>query len=98
MKEIFFLCGSPLQNNCNEEESPWQPKDNDEQEDDSFIDMEFFYISFGLCYIVVVITLLAILYINSYWGRKWFYFIENCIDSCNYFVVASFRKFSNFRR
>jgi hypothetical protein len=39
MKEIFFLCGSPLQNNCNEEESPWQPKDNYQQEDDSFIDM-----------------------------------------------------------
>jgi hypothetical protein len=26
------------------------------------------------------------------------YFIEGCIDTCYYFVVASFRKFSNFRR
>ena len=97
-KKFFVLCGSPLQNNCNEEESPWQQKDTDEQEDDGFIDMEFFYISFGICYIVVVMTLLAILYINSYWRRRWFYFIENCIYSCNYFVVASFCKFSNFRR
>jgi hypothetical protein len=38
-KEKKNLCGSPLQNNCNEEESPWQPKDNYQQEDDSFIDM-----------------------------------------------------------
>jgi len=62
-----FLCGSPLQNNCNEEESPWQPKDNDEQEDDGFINMGFFYINFGICYIVVVMKITAILYINSYW-------------------------------
>jgi hypothetical protein len=26
------------------------------------------------------------------------YFIEDCIDTCYYFVVASFHKFSNFRR
>jgi hypothetical protein len=90
MKEIFFLCGSSLRNNCNEEE--------DEQEDDCFIDMEFFCISFDMYYIVVVMMLLAILYINSYWRRRWLYFIENCMDSCDYYVVASFRKFSNFRR
>ena len=49
-KKNPFLCASSLRNNCNEEESPWQPKDNDEQEDDGFIDIEFFYISFGICY------------------------------------------------
>uniref|UniRef100_A0A6N2KWV6 Leucine-rich repeat-containing N-terminal plant-type domain-containing protein n=2 Tax=Mesangiospermae TaxID=1437183 RepID=A0A6N2KWV6_SALVM len=45
-----FLCGPPLPNNCSEEESPLQPMPNDEQEDDCFIDMDFFYISFSMGY------------------------------------------------
>ncbi|KAG6735675.1 hypothetical protein POTOM_061677 [Populus tomentosa] len=93
-----FLCGPPLQNNCSEEVVPSQLVPNDEQGDDGFIDMEFFYISFGVCYTVVVMTIAAVLYINPYWRRRWLYFIEDCIDTCYYFVVASFRKFSNFRR
>ncbi|XP_061980577.1 cuscuta receptor 1-like isoform X2 [Populus nigra] len=93
-----FLCGPPLQNNCSEEAVPSQSVPNDEQGDGGFIDMEFFYISFSVCYTVVVMTIAAVLYINPYWRRRWLYFIEDCIDTCYYFVVASFRKFSNFRR
>jgi Leucine-rich repeat (LRR) protein len=93
-----FLCGPPLQNNCSEEAVPSQPVPNDEQGDDGFIDMKFFYISFGVCYTVVVMTIAAVLYINPYWRCRWLYFIEDCIDTCYYFMVASFRKFSNFRR
>jgi len=93
-----FLCGPPLRNNCSEEAVPSQPVPNDEQGDDGFIDMEFFYISFGVCYTIVVMTIAAVLYINLYWRRRWLYFIEDCIDTCYYFVVASFHKFSNFTR
>uniref|UniRef100_A0A2K2B0N5 Leucine-rich repeat-containing N-terminal plant-type domain-containing protein n=1 Tax=Populus trichocarpa TaxID=3694 RepID=A0A2K2B0N5_POPTR len=93
-----FLCGPPLRNNCSEEVVLSQPVPHDEQEDDGFIDMEFFYISFSVCYTVVVMTIAAVLYINPYWRRRWLYFIEDCIDTCYYFMVASFRKFSNFRR
>ncbi|XP_061981435.1 cuscuta receptor 1-like [Populus nigra] len=93
-----FLCGPPLQNNCSEEAVPSQPVPDDEQGDDGFIDMELFYISFGVCYTAVVMTITAVLYINPYWRRRWLYFIEDCIDTCYYFVVASFHKFSNFRR
>jgi hypothetical protein len=93
-----FLCGPPLGNNCSEEAVPSQPVPNDEQGDDGFIDMEFFYFSFGACYIVVVMTIATVLYINPYWRRRWLYFIEDCIDRCYYFVLASFCKFSNFRR
>jgi len=75
-----------------------QPVPNDEQEDDGFIDMDFVYINFGVCYTVMVMKIAAFLCINSYWRGRWFYFIEDCIDTCNYFVVASFHKFSNFRR
>jgi Leucine-rich repeat (LRR) protein len=92
-----FLCGPPLRNNCSEEVASSHPVPNDEQGDDGFIDMEFFYISFDVCYTVVVMTIAAVLYINPYWRRRWLYFIEDCIDTCYYFMVASFRKFSNFR-
>jgi hypothetical protein len=44
-----------------------QPVPNDEQEDDDFIDMEFFYISFSVCYTIVVMMIAAVLYINPYW-------------------------------
>ncbi|KAI5593559.1 hypothetical protein BDE02_03G021700 [Populus trichocarpa] len=92
-----FLCGPPLRNNCSEE-AVSQLVPNDEQGDVGFIDMEFFYISFGVYYTVVVMTIAAVLYINPYWRRRWLYFIEDCIDTCYYFMVASFRKFSKFRR
>jgi Leucine-rich repeat (LRR) protein len=92
-----FLCGPPLRNNCSEEVVLSQPVPDDEQGDDGFIDMEFFYISFGVCYTVVVMTIAAVLYINPYWRGRWLYFIEDCIDTCYYFLVASFCKFSNFR-
>ncbi|KAI5593686.1 hypothetical protein BDE02_03G028900 [Populus trichocarpa] len=92
-----FMCGPPLRNNCSEEAVSSQPVPKDEQGDDGFIDMEFFYISFGVCYTVVVMTIAAVLYINPFWRRRWLFFIEDCIDTYYYFVVASFCKFSNFR-
>jgi len=93
-----FLCGPPLQKKCGEEESPTQPMPTDEREDDGFIDMDVFYVSFGVCYIIVVLTIAAVLYINLFWRRRWFHFIEDCIDTCYCFLVINFRKFSNFRR
>ncbi|KAG6737180.1 hypothetical protein POTOM_059781 [Populus tomentosa] len=93
-----LLCGPPLRNNCSEEAVPSQLVPNDEQGDDGFIDIDFFYINFGVCYTIVVMTIATILYINPYWGCRWLYFIEDCINTYYYFVVASFRNFSNFRR
>nr|XP_034908160.1 receptor-like protein 15 [Populus alba] len=99
LEEILSCVDLHCENNCSEESVPSQPVLDDEQGDDGFIDMEFFYISFGVCYTVVVMTIAAVLYINPYWRRQvGLYFIEDCIDTCYYFVVASFRKFSNFRR
>ncbi|KAG5244644.1 LRR receptor serine/threonine-protein kinase [Salix suchowensis] len=71
-----LLCGPPLQNKCSGEESPSQPMPNDEREDDGFIDMEVFYASFGVCYIIVVLTFAAVLYINPLWRGRWFHFIN----------------------
>uniref|UniRef100_A0A6N2KWT3 Leucine-rich repeat-containing N-terminal plant-type domain-containing protein n=1 Tax=Salix viminalis TaxID=40686 RepID=A0A6N2KWT3_SALVM len=93
-----LLCGPPLQNKCSEEQSPSQPMPNDEREDDGFIDMDVFYVSLGVSYVIVVLTIAAVLYINPLWRGRWFHFIEECIDTCYCLMVVNFRKFSNFRR
>lgn len=96
-----FLCGPPLRSNCGEIESepstPMPDDSNGEREDDGPIDTNIFYISFGISYIIVVLVIVAVLCINSYWRRAWFYLIEACIGTCYYFVLDSFYKLSSFR-
>jgi len=93
-----LLCGPPLQNSCDTTESPSARVPNDSNGDDGLMDMDSFYASFGVCYIIVVLTIAAVLCINPYWRRRWFYFIEECIDTCYCFLAINFRKLSRFRR
>jgi Leucine-rich repeat (LRR) protein len=94
-----LLCGPPLQNSCDKTESPSARVPNDSNNGDGgFIDMDSFYASFGVCYIIVVLTIAAVLCINPHWRRRWFYFIEECIDTCFCFLAINFRKLSRFRR
>ncbi|XP_034896389.2 cuscuta receptor 1 isoform X2 [Populus alba] len=93
-----LLCGPPLQNSCDKTESPSARVPNDFNGDGGFIDMYSFYVSFGVCYIIAVLTIAAVLCINSHWRRRWFYFIEECIDTCYCFLAINFRKLSRFRR
>jgi hypothetical protein len=71
---------------------------NDSNGDDGLIDMDSFYASFGVFYIIVVLTIAALLCINPHWRRRWFYFIEECIDTCYCFLAINFRKLSRCRR
>jgi Leucine-rich repeat (LRR) protein len=93
-----LLCGPPLQNSCDKTESPSTRVPNDLNGDGGFIDMDSFYASFGVCYISVVLTIAAVLCINPHWRRRWFYFIEECIDTCYCFLAINFPKLSRFRR
>ncbi|KAL9355944.1 hypothetical protein Peur_049197 [Populus x canadensis] len=93
-----LLCGPPLQNSCDKTESPSARVPNDFNGDGGFIDMYSFYASFGVCYIIAVLTIAAVLCINPHWRRRWFYFIEECIDTCYCFLAINFRKLSRFRR
>ncbi|RQO89852.1 hypothetical protein POPTR_005G011600v4 [Populus trichocarpa] len=93
-----LLCGPPLQNSCDKTESPSARVPNDFNGDGGFIDMDSFYASFGVCYIIVVLTIAAVLCINPHWRRRWFYFIEECIDTCCCFLAINFPKLSRFRR
>ncbi|XP_073265326.1 cuscuta receptor 1 isoform X2 [Populus alba] len=93
-----LLCGPPLQNSCDKTESPSARAPIDFNGDGGFIDMDSFYASFGVCYIIVVLTITAVLCINPHWRRRWFYFIEECIDTCYCFLAINFPKLSRFRR
>ncbi|XP_031261555.1 receptor-like protein 1 [Pistacia vera] len=81
-----FLCGQPLPKNCNVIES--RPKDsNITREDNDFIDMNIFYISFVVSSVIMLLKIVAVLLINPYWHRRWFYIVELWTTSCYYFVV-----------
>jgi len=94
-----LLCGPPLQNSCDKTESPSARVPSDSNNGDGgFMDMDSFYVSFGVCYIIVLLTIAAVLCINSHWRRRWFYFIEECIDTCYCFLAINFPKLSRIRR
>ncbi|XVF64978.1 hypothetical protein PTKIN_Ptkin09bG0210000 [Pterospermum kingtungense] len=57
-------------------------------------DRTFFLASFTATYFVFLLGFGALLYINPYWRRRWFYFIENFLYSSYYFVVDSIYKLS----
>ncbi|KAK6248305.1 hypothetical protein QUC31_019870 [Theobroma cacao] len=83
-----FLCGPPLQKNCSTIEPSFTPKALIGNRGDSgLIDMDAFYVSFIVFYIIVILAIAAVLYINPYSRQAWFYHIETGITSCYYFVV-----------
>ncbi|KAG5244705.1 receptor protein [Salix suchowensis] len=93
-----LLCGPLLPNSCDKIESPLERVLDNSNGDDGSIDMDSFYVSFGVSYIIMVLTILAVLCINPYWRRRWFYFIEECIDTCYCILTINFQKFFRFRR
>ncbi|XP_057501101.1 cuscuta receptor 1-like isoform X2 [Actinidia eriantha] len=99
-EENSLLCGPPLPNSCIETQpTSTMQKDKDEEEGDdgSFMDMESFYVSFIVSYIIILLSIVVVLIINPHWRRVWFRFIEICMTSCYYFVLDSFRKILNKR-
>ncbi|XVF71075.1 hypothetical protein PTKIN_Ptkin12aG0005700 [Pterospermum kingtungense] len=79
-----FLCGAPLPKNCSTSgPSSSKPKVSS---DNGLIDMDVFYVSFVVAYVMVVLTIASVLYINPHWRRAWFYHIEAGITCCYYFL------------
>ncbi|KAL5736980.1 hypothetical protein ACOSQ2_031768 [Xanthoceras sorbifolium] len=88
-----LLCGGrPLNKSC---DPVGPPSPNDHGEDSDFIDMDIFYMSFTGSYVIVLLGIAAVLYINPYWRRAWFYLIETWMTSCYYFVVDSLAQLFN---
>ncbi|KAL5823962.1 hypothetical protein ACOSQ4_021862 [Xanthoceras sorbifolium] len=84
-----FLCGPPLPKSCDATESPRSLPTNltNIEEENDFMDMDIFYISFTVSYIIVLLAIVAVLFINPYWRRTWFYIVETWTTSIYYFVV-----------
>ncbi|GAY61726.1 hypothetical protein CUMW_212230 [Citrus unshiu] len=81
------LCGSMIKRKCSSALAPpATPTGGGEDEGDSVIDMVALRWSFGASYVSVILGLFAALWINSYWRRLWFYFIDRCIDTCYYWL------------
>ncbi|XP_052300928.1 receptor-like protein 1 isoform X45 [Citrus sinensis] len=84
-RDNLYLCGPTINKSCNSaEEIPALKSKGREDKDDSAIDMVSLYWSFGASYVTVILGLFAILWINSFWRKRWFYFIDACIDLCYY--------------
>lgn len=71
-----LLCGPPLHNSWTK-----MLRDHEVEEGGCFMDMGFFYVSFVVAYIIMLLEIVTVLYINSYWCRVWFNLIELCIDT-----------------
>ncbi|XP_052298161.1 receptor like protein 21-like isoform X13 [Citrus sinensis] len=80
-----FLCGLPLPI-CRSPATMSEASIGNER-DDNLIDMDSFFITFTTSYVIVIFAIVIILYVNSYWRRRWFYFVEMWITSSYYFVV-----------
>ncbi|XVF88742.1 hypothetical protein PTKIN_Ptkin19aG0075900 [Pterospermum kingtungense] len=94
-----FLCGPPVHKNCTKSDpSPTIPDAAGGEEEGGLVDDFVFLVSFLVSYGMVLLVIASVLYINPYWRQAWFYFIEQCITACHYFIVDHFPMLSMFRR
>ncbi|KAJ4959254.1 hypothetical protein NE237_026365 [Protea cynaroides] len=85
-----FLCGPPLSRLCSSNKESATTSIGVNGNDD--LDMTTFFASFVASYVVFLLGFGAVLYINPYWQRMWFRFIEHCIYSCHEFVLDTWYK------
>ncbi|XP_073262272.1 cuscuta receptor 1-like [Populus alba] len=95
-----LLCGPPLAKNCTGgiPPSPLPRSQNHKKEENGVIDMEAFYVTFSVAYIMVLLAIGAVLYINPQWRQAWFYFIGESINNCYYFLVDNLPVSVRFKR
>ncbi|KAJ6296245.1 hypothetical protein OIU78_024148 [Salix suchowensis] len=68
------------------------------KEENGFIDMGAFMVTFSVAYIMVLLAIGSVLYINPSWRRAWFHFIGESINNCYYFLVDNLPVPARFRR
>ncbi|KAK9029628.1 hypothetical protein V6N11_026736 [Hibiscus sabdariffa] len=94
-----LLCGPPKQDSCTGTGlTTISPNASGGEEESSWLDMKAFYLTFWVCYVIVLMTIGTVLYINPDWRQAWFYFIGQCINACHYFIVDNVLGLSLFKR
>ncbi|OMO88622.1 hypothetical protein COLO4_20160 [Corchorus olitorius] len=93
-----LLCGPPLNNSCSTDPPSTVSTASNEEGESSLLDMYVFCVSFFVVYVAVLLVIVVVLYINPYWRRLWFLFIEDCIDTCRYSKVGRFIVFHIFKK
>ncbi|XVF65222.1 hypothetical protein PTKIN_Ptkin09bG0230000 [Pterospermum kingtungense] len=94
-----LLCGPPLPNSCSKAEPPpIVPSTSDDEGESSFMDTFVFCVSFLVSYVAVLLVIVVVLYINPYWRKAWFSFIEACITTCRYSMVGDFVELYIFQK
>ncbi|KEH23108.1 LRR receptor-like kinase [Medicago truncatula] len=91
-----FLCGLPLPKSCNPsgEALATLPNGlNSDGDNDSWVDMYVFRVSFVVAYTSIVLVIPTVLCINPYWRQAWFYYIGLVCMNCYYFIQDNFCKF-----
>ncbi|KAK2414564.1 receptor protein [Trifolium repens] len=91
-----FLCGLPLPKSCNPNgQSPATLPNglNNDEENDSWVDMYVFRVSFAVAYTSMLMVIATVLYINPYWRRAWFYYIGLVGMNFYYFIEDNFCRF-----
>jgi len=96
-KDNPFLCGEPLPKICGAAMPPSPtPTSTNNEDNGGFMDMEVFYVTFWVAYIMVLLVIGIVLHINPYWRRAWFHFIEVSFNNCYYFLVDNLPILSKF--
>ncbi|KAK4834844.1 hypothetical protein QYF36_001317 [Acer negundo] len=91
------LCGLQIKRSCggNEPATPSGARE-EEEEDESAIDMVSFYWSLFAAYVTTIMAFILILWLNSDWRKQWFCFIDSCIISSYCWILRNvFHKYDD---
>ncbi|XP_014524389.2 LRR receptor-like serine/threonine-protein kinase GSO1 isoform X2 [Vigna radiata var. radiata] len=90
-----FLCGPPLPKSCNPSPTNISNDSNTNKDNGSFMDIYVFCVSFVVSYTLALLAIIGALYINPYWRKAWFYYMELFSLNGYYFIVDNFYRFCN---
>ncbi|KAK8571734.1 hypothetical protein V6N12_027807 [Hibiscus sabdariffa] len=94
-----FLCGSMLHKSCSKtDSSSTKSSTSNDEVEYGLLDICVFRLSFLVSYAVLLVTTFVVFYINPYWRRAWFSFVEKCITTCRYSTVGNLLAYYIFRR
>ncbi|TYG78092.1 hypothetical protein ES288_D02G029400v1 [Gossypium darwinii] len=94
-----FLCGVILHKSCSKTDSPSTISTvSEDKGEDGLIDTYDFCVSFLVSYVVVLLTIFVVLYINPHRRRAWFSLVGKCITTCRYSNVGNFLTYHIFKQ